>query len=446
MGIMELCRSELPFRRKVGNAENSNGSNSIKATLIGGSPSRSRSLSPRSVLGESLSCGQAIPFDFHTTLLSVVGTKRKFPFDTSFSILPASAPSIPVSSSPSLTTSSTRVNLRHRLVCDEMVEWLALQSQTSLHSPVSELWLGPVFESSETVLSAIAILPLTVTHLDLDLRNALHLVSQAMPLLFAKQHLRSLSVRVFGDVGAIDLAKELHRNRCLEKLDVRGNRIGSFGVRAMVGALIACEHPLSNLNLSCNCIIEGDMIGHLLACTTHLETLDLAFNWLGDKEVKDICKGLCKNKSLRELDLFGCQRISNDGLKTILECVKHHNTSLHKIRLQPFDKEGKKLIRDIDYWLGLNMAGRYLIQLADPVPEGLWPSTLAKSNRAPDALFYLVREAISTAKAGKRLGKCAQKCHLETSIPKLYNGSCIEHVVIGGREGYCQSISHHRSP
>jgi hypothetical protein len=52
--------------------------------------------------------------------------------------------------------------------------------------------LGPVFESSQAVLSVIATLPPSVTHLDLDLRNALHLVPRAMPLLFSKQHIETL--------------------------------------------------------------------------------------------------------------------------------------------------------------------------------------------------------------------------------------------------------------
>jgi hypothetical protein len=404
---MDGYRAELPFRRKIGDSGNNKISNRIKSTVVGGSPPRSRTLSPRSVLGRPLqyhSPGQALPFDFPATDLSVVGAKRKFPFETSFSILSVPLASIPASSSPSLSTSSNRVNLRHRLVCDEMLEWLSAQSHTALPTPVSELWLGPVFERSETVLNAIAMLPSTVTHLDLDLRNALHLVSQTMPMLLSKQHLRSLSVRLFGDVGAIDLAKELHRNRRLKKLDIRGNRIGSLGVRILVDALIACEHPLLELNLSCNCILDGNMIGQLLKCSTHLKTLDLAFNWIGDEEVDEICQGLGKNQSLRELDLFGCQRVSNYGLKTILECIKNHNTSLHKIRLEPVDDEGEKLVREINHWLVLNIAGRYMIELADPVPESVWPFVLAKSNRSPDALFYLIREAISPTKAGKRLG------------------------------------------
>ncbi|KAG7368854.1 leucine rich repeat LRR-containing protein [Nitzschia inconspicua] len=396
---MESHCSELPFRRRIDSCHDR-----IKTTIIGGSPSRSRTFSPRSVAElpgnrvieeqAALSCrinSKSIP--------SVVGTKRKFPFDASFAIVPTIVPCIP-SPLPS-SSNSTSVNLRHRLVCDEMVEWLATQSCSKTNPPVSELWLGPVFESSATVLSAIATLPSTVTHLDLDLRNALHLVPQAMPLLMSKQHLKSLSVRVFGDSGAIDLARELHRNPHLEQLDVRGNRIGSFGTRALVKAVIASENSLSKLFLSCNCILDGDMIGLLLSCTQQLQSLDLAFNWLGDEGVEHICEGLCKNKSLQELNLYGCHRISNAGLRTILDCVQYYNTSLHEIRLQTFDEEGEGLVRRINHFLALNKAGRYLVQSNNPVPESLWPLVLAKSNQTPDSLFYLIREAIGPSKAGK---------------------------------------------
>jgi hypothetical protein len=298
---------------------------------------------------------------------STIGGKRKLPFEAA----------------------SASMNLRHRLVCDETVKWLAKDSS----SRVEELWLGPVFESSETVLSAISTLPPSVTHLDLDLRNALQLVPQAMPVLFAKRHVRTLSVRVFGDAGAIEVARWMHKNPSMEHLDLRGNRIGSLGARHIVDALFACgDHKLSNLNLSCNCILNGDFIGQLLAFTTNLETLNLAYNWLGDQEVEDICQGLRKNTSLRELNLFGCQRISNEGLKMILECLKYHNTSLQTVQLQSFNDEGKRLIQEIGYWLSLNKAGRYIIKSQDPIAAGLWPYVLEKSNRQPDALFYLIRE------------------------------------------------------
>mmetsp|Transcript_6131 Transcript_6131/g.11332 ORF Transcript_6131/g.11332 Transcript_6131/m.11332 type:complete len:384 (-) Transcript_6131:243-1394(-) len=345
----------------------------MKSSFVGGSPTRASS--PRSVLDDPFSCqgdqyrqkniisssnGQT-----SVTSTTLVGAKRKFPFDAS----------------PSM-------NLRHRLVCDETVEWLHSSSQ------VEELWLGPVFESSQTVLSAISTLPCSVTHLDLDLRNALHLLPQAMPLLFSKRHLKTLSVRLFGDSGAVELARWINKNATLEQLDLRGNRIGSFGAQAILEALIECgDHKLKQLNLSCNCILDGDMIGGFLESSNNLKILDLGFNWLGDQEVEEICKGLRSNTSLEELNLFGCRRISNRGLRTILDCVKHHNTSLHKVHVKAFDEEGERLVREIDHWVSLNKAGRYLMKSQDPVPVGLWQLVLEKSSRQPGSLFFLIREA-----------------------------------------------------
>lgn len=306
-----------------------------------------------------------------------VGNKRKLPFEPSASM-----------------------NLRHRLVCGETVEWLATSvAQSSPASPrVVELWLGPVFESPETVLAAISTLPVSVTHLDLDLRNALHLLPQALPLLFSKHHLKSLSVRVFGDAGAVQLARWLDRNPSLEKLDLRGNRIGSFGARNIADVLIArsgSDHKLYDLNLSCNCILSGDFVGQLLAFTTTLRSLDLSYNWLGNQEVADICQGLRKNTSLLELNLYGCQRISHEGMAAILDCVQHHNTSIRTIHIQTFHDEGDRLVRDINHWLSLNKGGRSLLKKLHTEPLGLWPTVLAGPNITPDSLFYLIRQGSS---------------------------------------------------
>jgi len=368
--------------------------------------------------------------------------------------------------SPNLPRRSV-MNLRHRQVSNETMKWLSsykcdTSSATNTHAvsdteendesvtrevaqttssvarteesndsrmdvlrePVEELWLGPVFDSSQTVLTAITSLPSSVTHLDLDLRNALHLLPQAMPLLFGKQHLKTLSLRVFGDAGAIELAKWMNQNPNLERLDLRGNRIGSIGVRTIVDAIMASnlnkaglgqsQHNLTHLNLSCNCILHGDKIGELLAVNSTLEVLDLGFNWLGNQEIEDICTGLAKNTNLRELNLYGCHRISHKGMKTILRCLQLHNTSLHKIGLQAFDEEGQRLIEEINYWLKLNRGGRFLIKLSLPTSTkkvnqsssqhtfqnghrdaatlGIWPHALEKSNNEPDSLFHLMRE------------------------------------------------------
>jgi Leucine Rich repeat len=341
-----------------------------------------RALSPRSVLDP---LGYDHLGDDRIKRSRSVGSKRK---------LPAFEP-------------SASINLRHRLVCDETIEWLAT-SVSSSSSPASssnssstttprveELWLGPVFESSETVLAAISTLPTSVTHLDLDLRNALHLLPRALPLLFSRRHLRSLSVRVFGDAGAMELSQWLGRNPNLEKLDLRGNRIGSLGARTIADALIASlgsDHKLLHLNLSCNCILHGDFVGQLLTRTTTLRSLDLSFNWLGNLEVHDICQGLQRNTSLRELNLYGCQRISHEGMEAILDCLQRHNSSIESIQIQAFDDKGKQLVLEINHWLSLNKAGRYLLKSLRPQPSGLWPLVLERSNDKPDSLFYLLRQ------------------------------------------------------
>eukprot|EP00531_Pseudo-nitzschia_arenysensis_P010308 CAMPEP_0116156166 /NCGR_PEP_ID=MMETSP0329-20121206/22690_1 /TAXON_ID=697910 /ORGANISM="Pseudo-nitzschia arenysensis, Strain B593" /LENGTH=428 /DNA_ID=CAMNT_0003653237 /DNA_START=133 /DNA_END=1419 /DNA_ORIENTATION=- len=342
------------------------------------------------------------------------------------------------------------VNLRHRQVSDETMKWLASygnnlpspdahpvsdiednddsfvpmpcvaldtreedMSSYDVRRPIEELWLGPVFESSQTVLTSIASLPDSVTHLDLDLRNALHLIPQAMPLLFRKSHLKTLSLRVFGDVGVIEMSKWMNQNPNLQHLDLRGNRIGSMGARTIVDAIKARDQDdLKDLNLSCNCILHGDLIGELLASNPTLEVLDLGYNWLGNKEVKDIFAGLSRNTRLRELNLYGCHRISHSGMKVILECLQKHNTSLHKIGLQAFDEEGERLIAEINHLLKLNKAGRYLIKssLESPsqqraaVPMGLWSHVLQKSNTDADSMFHLLREGFGTGiiKSNKR--------------------------------------------
>mmetsp|Transcript_17315 Transcript_17315/g.42064 ORF Transcript_17315/g.42064 Transcript_17315/m.42064 type:complete len:572 (-) Transcript_17315:136-1851(-) len=339
---------------------------------------------------------------------------------------------------PRTTTSRRRMNFRHRSVCHETVQWLAaaetmavaanahatnttnvvaeeedvdedlssskhtstkrprFPSSSSSRPVVEELWLGPVFEDSRTILSAIKTLPSSVRSLDLDLRNALHLLPQAMPVLLRKTHITTLSIRFFGDAGAIELAKWIHLNPNLERLNLQGNRIGSLGARTLVDAIIASglhRRSLKHLNLSCNCILHGDLIGQLLALSTSLQSVDVQFNWLGDQGVHHICQGLRKNTSLRELNLYGCQRVTKTGLETLLKCLELHNTSLHSIKAQALDEESEQLVTRIRYWTDLNKAGRYLVH-SSSVPSGIWPLALQTSSTdqdQPNALYHLLR-------------------------------------------------------
>lgn len=282
--------------------------------------------------------------------------------------------------------SSNKLNLRHRLVCDDTVECLANDTIPDL----SELWLGPVFENSQTVLSALSSLPSKITHLDLDLRNALHLLPKAIPILCEKTHIKTLGLRLFGDSGAVEFAKWIHKNPNLERLDLRGNRIGTLGARAIVDALVSCNHGLKYLNLSCNCIIDGDMLERILSLSS-LKCLDLSFNWIGDNEVRQLCDGLANNNSLRELNIFGCQRISNKGLDLLLGCIRDYNKSLWKIQVSAWNSKASMLVDHINTFLKLNKAGRYLIKEENNVPQSLWPLVLEKSNTQPDSIYYFLR-------------------------------------------------------
>jgi len=280
------------------------------------------------------------------------------------------------------------MNLRHRLVCGRTVAWLAAEERK-----LEQLWLGPVFESSQTVIAAIETLPASVTHLDLDLRNALHLISEVMPLLFQKSHLTSLSVRLFGDSGAVELSKWIYLNPNLKRLDLRGNRIGSDGIRAIAKAISKCNLPLEDLNLSCNCIVDTDPIRELLTTTTSLRSLDLSFNWIGNPEVENLCVGLRENSSVHRLNFFGCQRIDHAGVGSLLRCVQESNASLHHIQVQIFGgEEANRLHSELLHLLALNRAGRSLLRSEVAAQSPLWPFVLAKSSVEPTTLYHILQQ------------------------------------------------------
>jgi hypothetical protein len=279
------------------------------------------------------------------------------------------------------------MNFRHRLVCDQTVEWLAAGERN-----LEKLWLGPVFESSATVLAAIETLPVSVTHLDLDLRNALHLLPEVMPLLFHKSHLVSLSIRLFGDSGAVELSKCIHLNPNLKRLNLRDNRIGNEGVRAIGRAISSCNLSLEHLDLSCNCIMDTDPIRELLETTTSLNSLDISFNWIGDGDIERICDGLRTNTSLNRLNILGCQRITQGGLSSLSKCLEDHNASLHHIHFQTFATAGTRLSSQLRHWLSLNRAGRSLLRSENAEQSPLWPLLLAKSSVEPTTLYHILQQ------------------------------------------------------
>jgi hypothetical protein len=288
------------------------------------------------------------------------------------------------------SSSCFSLNLRHGIVCDKIVQHMA-----SLHhsTHLRELWLGPTFDRPQTVLSSVTFLPKSLRHLDLDLRNSLHMLPQVLPLVFRHTHLKTLGLRLFGDSGTIELAKWLHCNPNLQTLDLRGNRIGSDGARAIVDALVDSNHGLSTLILSCNCIVDGDMVARLLSHPrSRIRVLDLSFNWIDDSVVRQISQALCTNKNscLQELNLFGCQRLSKLGFQALLHCLEFRNTSLQHVHIHAYCSETLRLRERMEDWLLLNRHGRYLLHC--DITAGLWPHILAKCNNEPTALFHFLRQ------------------------------------------------------
>lgn len=286
-------------------------------------------------------------------------------------------------------SSRKRLNLRHQIMRREHIRRIS----AGLSPCLSELSIGPVFEDSKTMLSILSALPRSITSLDLDLRNQLNAVEVVMPILCSMNHLRSLTLHFFGDAGALELAKWIHLNPKLQRLDLKWNRIGSKGAEAILNALVSCNHGLNHLNLSCNCILECDAIERFLPFL-QLESLDISFNLLGDSEVLQIASGLSRNTKLQELDIRGCQRVTERGLLSLLSCVSSRNTSLRHLHIPKRCQGQSKICEKIQCWLRVNKAGRRILQEQDVVERSLWALVLQKASPDPDCLYYFLRNGI----------------------------------------------------
>ncbi|CAJ1961921.1 unnamed protein product [Cylindrotheca closterium] len=282
-----------------------------------------------------------------------------------------------------------RLNLRHKSMRREHARRLS----TGLSPSLTELSIGPVFEDSKTMLSIISSLPSSIRSLDLDLRSQLDVVEAVMPILCSMKHLTSLTLRFFADGGALELAKWIHLNPNLQSLDLKWNRIGSKGAEAILGALVACGHGLKHLNLSCNCILECNAIETFLP-HLQLDSLDISFNLIGDSEVQQISRGLSWNTKLRELDLRGCQRITDCGLRHLLSCISGRNTSLWHLHIPKSCQGQSALSGQIQYWIRVNKAGRRLLQEQDSVDRNLWALVLWNASPDPAVLYHFLRNGI----------------------------------------------------
>jgi len=285
------------------------------------------------------------------------------------------------------------------------------------------------------------------------------------------------------DIGVVALAESfIHKKTiaCVKTLDLRGNHLGDRGVIALAGAVRHIPY-LQNLILSWNDIGSDGFIA--LAETLHckknkLKELDVSFNkhLHFDKTLKAFSRALQTNVHLKNLSISNCtQDLDIAALESLLDCVKQHNFTIEHIHLdrsrRPMrhdpraassstaeavdsgnaagdgpateadnnqsmlrrEEGGRKprksvdeLLRDLEYYLSLNRAGRWLLdndvdresqrKCNKKIPVGIWPHILAKKqprsvsfpsiSSAPNAMFYFLRERPDLC--GYHRKKCGQ--------------------------------------
>lgn len=157
----------------------------------------------------------------------------------------------------------------------------------------------------------------TLKHLYIDTNGLTAKSGQILRRHFEQNgnHLESLymSCNALTDAGTCDIAAGLKDDKCLKRLGLASNCIGSEGARALVDALI--DHPtLQQLNL-----------GYMKA-TILLGGLD---NVIGDEGAAEIGRLIRLNQRIRSIDLT-FNGISQRGLMHLRDALKenHHLTTL----------------------------------------------------------------------------------------------------------------------
>jgi hypothetical protein len=97
-----------------------------------------------------------------------------------------------------------------------------------------------------------------------------------------------------------------------------------------------------------------------------------------------------KHSKLRELNLFGCQRISDVGVQHLLQCLKNSNTTLKDVNLHACGYRASRCIEELETLLALNRSGRYLLKCN--LHSGAWPVVLARFSGNPEIMYHFLQE------------------------------------------------------
>ena len=209
------------------------------------------------------------------------------------------------------------------------------------------------------------------------------------------------------EVGALAVAEALKYHPELETLDLRGNRIQDMGIVSLVEAMESGDTPrLRNLILGTNRFgLEGCQALARVLDVCQLECLDLnCVEGINDDCLSLFARALYSNFHVKELNLFGCTSVTEAGARCLLECLQNNNHTLQYVNLKPkisaiatqgmliqeanISASYDQVMRQIEYWLSLNRAGRCLLHddNAEQIPPGLWAHILAKKPR-PNTLY-----------------------------------------------------------
>jgi hypothetical protein len=114
----------------------------------------------------------------------------------------------------------------------------------------------------------------------------------------------------------------------LRSLDVSNNKLSQEILQLLFAALATEELPLISLNLSNTGIIDAQMLVEVLEKNRMLNTLDLKGNKITEIDAQVIAKALVNNSHMTTLDLTGNPNISPATLANITALCQRNQQAL----------------------------------------------------------------------------------------------------------------------
>ncbi|CAJ1952310.1 unnamed protein product [Cylindrotheca closterium] len=156
--------------------------------------------------------------------------------------------------------------------------------------------------------------------------------------------------------------------------------------QALLSNAKCCKTPLKVLRLAGNQIRDAELTSLAMALEhCRLERLDLSTNCISNQGLGLLSQGLARNQHLKTLNLR-----NNDFCSLSMFNIEH-NVSLHQV--QHVCPPSCPNSQWVEYVCKLNRGGRIILK-ATNVPQGLWPTVLARccQQNNSDAMYYLLQQ------------------------------------------------------